>query len=435
MMGDSELHQPGRLWSQDHFWTGLTLLAAALMLAAPLWTVWAPAMPDYPAHLASFDLIRQGTGNAIYHLHWGFVPNLASELLVPWLARLTGTVVATKLFLTAAIFLWVLGPGAVHRALYGRTGIAPLFGAFFAYNANFIWGFFNYDFAAGLSFVIFAAWIATDKRNGPARVAGFMLAITALYFCHIFAAANLLLMIAGFELAQTIRHENRAPHALARRAGRVALLYAPAALAFLFLRPRSDDGGGLHFNLIDTMLDRFESLTQHAFDDPAYILPALLFAGLALAIWRSKARLHSALWISLALLLLTSLLAPEWAMGGWAVHLRTPPVFAALLFAAAEIRLKPVLRAGLALAALVMIAVSALILAQSWQGYDRQFREFIAALRDVPRGSKLLTVLDGDALGMRADQPYWHMAEFAVPFERRLLAATVYDQRPALWCS
>ena len=79
------------------------------------------------------------------------MPNLASEVLVPWLARLTGLVTATKLFLTAGIVMWVMGPGMIHRALYGRTGISPLFGAVFAYNANFIWGFFNYYFSAGLS--------------------------------------------------------------------------------------------------------------------------------------------------------------------------------------------------------------------------------------------------------------------------------------------
>ena len=115
-------------------------------------------MPDYPAHLASFALIDQvsfhhGASGAadgkIYHLHWAFVPNLASEVLVPLLAQLVGLGAATKLFLTAAIFFWVMGPGAIHRALYGRTGIAPLFGAFFAYNANFVWGIINYNFAAG----------------------------------------------------------------------------------------------------------------------------------------------------------------------------------------------------------------------------------------------------------------------------------------------
>src|SRR6201992_616364 len=191
-----------------HHWTGLTLVAAALMLAAPLWCVQNPPMPDYPAHLASFWLIGGGDGGRFYHLQWGFAPNLASETLVPLLARITGLVVATKLFLTTAIFLWVLGPGAVHRALYGRTGIAPLFGAFFAYNANFIWGFFNYYFAAGLSFVILAGWIATQNRYGPGRIPGSAYAAPLVYFCHLFGAASLLLMLTGFELAQNLRLEN-----------------------------------------------------------------------------------------------------------------------------------------------------------------------------------------------------------------------------------
>ncbi len=32
----------------------------------------------------------------------------------------------------------------------------------------------------------------------------------------------------------------------------------------------------------------------------------------------------------------------------------------------------------------------------------------------MPRGARLLTVLDGDAIGLASDQPYWHMAEFAI---------------------
>ena len=403
-----------RHWPESHL-TGITLIAAALMLAAPLWCVWAPAMPDYPAHLASFALIEQGTGNAIYHLHWAFVPNLASEVLVPWLARLTGLVVATKLFLTAAIFLWVLGPGAVHRALYGRTGIAPLFGSFFAYNANFTWGFFNYYFSAGLSFAIFAAWVATEKRNGVLRLVGFTLAVTVLYFCHIFAAANLLLMLTGFEVAQNFRLENRNWVALARRAIRVALLYIPAALAFLLLKPHGAGDEAIIFDLADTMLDRFESLVQHTFDDAAYVLPIALFAGLALAIYLKKARLHPAMWGTLALLLIGAIFAPEWAFGGWAVHLRLPAVFGAMLFASAELPMKPATRTALVALVLVTIGWSAFTLAQSWLGYDRQFREFQAALEEVPRGSRMLTVLDGNAIGDRPDQPYWHMAEFAVP--------------------
>ncbi|HKU54276.1 MAG TPA: hypothetical protein VJP60_02855 [Rhizomicrobium sp.] len=408
-----------RDWAPRH-WTGFTLIAASLMLATPLWKVWAPAMPDYPAHLASFALIEQGlfhhgAANGLYHLQWDFVPNLASEIAVPFLARLTGVAVATKLFLTAGLFLWILGPGAIHRALYGRTGIAPLFGSFFAYNANFVWGFFNYYFSAGLSFAILAGWITTENRNGVARLVGFTLAVTALYFCHIFAAASLLLMLIGFELAQNFRLEHRDVAALGRRAARLLLLYVPAILAFALLKPRSTSESGVEFNLADTMLDRFESLMQHAFDGSDYVLPAILFGGLAVALVLRKARLHPAMWGTLALLLVGALGAPEWALGGWAVHLRLPAVLGAMLFASAELRMEPPVRASLAVLALTMIAGNEILLTQNWLGYDRQYREFQASLKEIPRGARLMTVLDGNAIGERSDQPYWHMAEFAIP--------------------
>lgn len=390
-------------------WTGFTLIAATLLLAAPLWLVWAPEMPDYPAHYAGFALIESAArGNPFYHVHWVPAPNLASEMIVPLLARLTGVSVAIKLFLTLAVFLWVWGPGAVHRALYGRTGIAPLFGAMFAANANFVWGFFNYYFSAGLAMALFAGWIASEGRNHAWRIAGFTLGISVLYFCHVFAAAALLLMLGGYELA-------RGRSGLVQRLASVALVYIPAALAFLFLKPEGAGETAVHFNLADTMQDRFESLVLHSFDNPSYALPILLFAGLALALVFRKARLHPAMWVALAFLLAGAVLAPEWAMGGWAVHLRLPALFAALLFAAAEIRMIPRLRTALAVAALAAIGWHTVLLTADWRIFDAQAREFRDHMREIPEGSKLLTVLDGDAIGERADQPYWHLAEFAVP--------------------
>jgi len=90
-------------------------------------------------------------------------------------------------------------------------------------------------------------------------------------------------------------------------------------------------------------------------------------------------------------------------------------VFGALLFASAELKLAPAARASLAVFALTMIAGNSILLTQNWLGYDRQYREFQAALEEIPRGSRLLTVLDGNAIGDRPDQPYWHLAEFAIP--------------------
>ena len=375
-------------------------------------------MPDYPAHLASFYLIGGGAQEPLlarfYRIQWIFAPNLASEMIVPWIARLTGLSVAVKLFLSAGVAMWVLGAGLVQRALYGRIGLAPVLGAFFAYNANFTWGFFNYYFAAGLGLLLFAAWIATEGYNAVRRFVFFTLAVTFLYFCHLFAAASLALMIGCFEIARVL--ETRGPDfaALARRALYAIALFLPSALIFALLRPAGIKDARLEFNLADTMLDRFESLIVYHFDAPAYALPIALFAILALGLATRRARIAKSMWGVLAVLLLASVLAPEWAMGGWAVHLRLPAYFCLLCFAATELRLPARLAAPLGVIALAGMAALAVFMTQNWRGYDRQFTEFRAALRDLPRGQRLVTVLDMQDDSVASDQPYWHMAEYAI---------------------
>jgi hypothetical protein len=64
--------------------------------------------------------------------------------------------------------------------------------------------------------------------------------------------------------------------------------------------------------------------------------------------------------------------------------------------------------------ALALLAAGATALTQNWLGYDAQYAEFRSHSGDIRPRARLLTVLDGDSLGWDPDQPYWHMAEFAV---------------------
>src|SRR5271170_5096542 len=100
---------PLRGWRQAvlaKYWPVLALFAAAVLLISPLWLADSPAMPDYPAHLASFYLLAGGAKDPLlaqfYTVHWVFVPNLAAEILVPPLAHLMPLATATKIFLTLA---------------------------------------------------------------------------------------------------------------------------------------------------------------------------------------------------------------------------------------------------------------------------------------------------------------------------------------------
>jgi hypothetical protein len=389
------------------------LLLGAAILALPLWCVASPAMPDYPAHLAGFFMIGGGAEQAplsrFYQIGWSFVPNLASELIVPTLARFVPLEIATKLFLTAAVAMWVLGPAAIQRALTGRTTPAALAGALFAYNANFTWGFFNYYFAAGLCFVLFAAWIAMREKR-PSTLALYALAVLALYACHLVGALLLLLLIGGYELTQS----EFAPKALWRRLWPLALVFLPALLAFLFFKPAGMAGGTFAFDFDETLGDRLAAAIQLTFDEPAYLLLGglmiLWFAGLLYGVLTVRREMR----FCIIVLCLATLLAPEWALGGWGVHLRFPGVLGAMLFASTELRLSPRQSFALAAVLLMTLGVSAAVLTASWRVYDRQYGEFRAALRALPEGLRYVTVIDGDAMGTDPDQPYWHMAEFAI---------------------
>src|SRR5271154_4275744 len=104
------------------------IVLAALAMALPLWIVAAPAMPDYPAHLATYWLVAGGASR-FYHIHWAFLPNLAGEVLIPLLSKIVGLEIAAKLFMSAAVAMWVIGPALIQRALFGRIGVASLFAA------------------------------------------------------------------------------------------------------------------------------------------------------------------------------------------------------------------------------------------------------------------------------------------------------------------
>jgi hypothetical protein len=385
---------------------------AAVLLAVPLWCVTTPGMPDYPAHLASFALIA-GEASKHYFVQWAALPNLASEGLVPLLGRWMPLETATQLFLTATILMWVLGPALIQRALFGRIGPGVLLSAMFAYNANFIWGFFNYSFATGLSFLVFAAWIATERRRGVLPSIGFAVLFAIVYFSHLFALAALLLAIGGYELSGLIA-ERFSGAAIVRRVIVPALMLIPAALAFMLFKPAGTATGHFAFNIIGTFQDRFEAAIEIGFDKPLVPLTVALIVLFLAATVTGFAKVHPRMRIVLALFTLGALFAPEWALGGWGVHMRLPAVLGALAFASLEWIVSPrVARIGASVAG-IMLLMSATLLMLDWRGYDAQYRDFRAHDGTIPRDARILTVLDGDSLGWSADQPYWHMAEFAI---------------------
>ena len=190
------------------------LLLTGLLLVVPLWLTRLPPMSDFPAHAAALFLQMHAAASPIlsrlYQIEWAPVPDLASELLVPLYAPLMPVIPATRLFIGIAVLLWVTGPAAVQYALFRRVTVTALGGTLFAYNRNFILGFVNYYFAAGVGFFIIAAWIASAGR--PAlRPPSSMLAVflTVLYFLHVLAMAFATFFPSGLRTGEDRRRPER----------------------------------------------------------------------------------------------------------------------------------------------------------------------------------------------------------------------------------
>jgi len=407
-------------------WPLIASLVACAILAAPLWCATSPPMPDYPAHLADFFLIGGGP-SPYYRVVWAYLPNLASEALVPPLAKLTDLETATKIFLTVSVWLWVLGPAMIQRALFGRFGTGGVLAAAFTYNATFMWGFFNFAFATGLSFLILAAWIATESKRRVLTMIGFSAVFTLIYLSHLFALAVLLLLIGSYEIAAWLQEKQATVSRLSKRLAMLAVLIAPAAFFYLVLKPPGGDST-VQFNLLDTMAERFEAAIQFRFDLPAYIITgAFVLAFIAAAI-TGRLRIAQRMRIGLGVLLVCTLFAPEWALGGWGVHFRLPAILGSVAFASSEFKLSRRWLTICVTVALGLFAAQAAVLATDWQRIDARYSEFKAVENRIAPGARLLTVLDGDSLGWAADQPYWHMAEFAV-IDRGAFTPLVFTTR------
>jgi hypothetical protein len=229
----------------------------------------------------------------------------------------------------------------------------------------------------------------------------------------VFAAAVLGLLIGAYELGVVVEQRNFSKE-IPSRIGAISAIFAPAAIAFLFLRPAGAPGSRFEFNLADTWRDRIDSAILFHFDKPAYFLLAGLILFLAMGVWRRWVTFHPRMKFLLLALAALTVFAPEWAMGGWGVDLRLPAILGVFAFTALDIKLGSRTLGALAGAMLGLLAYSAAALAGNWRYYDARFDEFRAASQAIPEGSRIFTVLDGDAMGSASDQPYWHMAEFAI---------------------
>jgi hypothetical protein len=209
------------------------LLSAASLLPVLLTPI--PAMVDYLNHLARMYILSQNgaaDANPHYEVAWALYPNLAMDLLVPQMARLTGVETATRLFLLLSQLMIVGGALALEKVVKGRVQLAGFAALMFLYCLPFTWGFVNFEFALGVALWGIAAYLMVAERAWPIRFAVNAVFVAALFAAHFFSLGIYGATLGLYELWRA--YDRGAPYRDA--ASRLVLLAIPAVAILQLMR-------------------------------------------------------------------------------------------------------------------------------------------------------------------------------------------------------
>lgn len=400
------------------------LLLFALLSAcalAPLFVCDPLPLNDYPNHLARMHVIAERDRSPAlarhYEVAWQPLPNLAMDVLVPPLARIIGADTASWLFVALTLLLVASGAVALHAALCGSVAFAPLGAFLLLYNRELLWGFLSFVFGVGLALWIFAAWIWLRQRQGRWRTPLFGALTLALYFAHVHAFCCFALLVGGYELSLALPRLRAEPRPAALSLAEALLPLVPPLPLFFLLSSTGGLAGELSYG---TVLHKLVRLLA-PFNNYSAVLDIgtfLFCAGLlAYGFWRRHLSLHPHMRLPLAALALAFLLLPQQLFDAWSVDRRVLLVLALCLVAALK---TPASVTGGRWGRYVLLALLALFLVRTgvviahWRRADAIYREHLALLDRVERGSRVAAAVVGADRPHLGDPPLWELPSLVV---------------------
>jgi hypothetical protein len=400
-------------------WFWLACLLLSVLLLVPLWAHEYPGMTDYPNHLARAQIIIDEQLHGREHLHYALrhalVGNLALDTLVPLFVHAgMGTNEALRLFAGLALLLPAAGVIALARALQGGTPWLALLAFALAHSRYYAWGFINYFFAIGLALLVFALWL--HLREKRARIAAPALALlgTVVMCSHLMGFGVLALLVLSREAWQL--WSNRAAPSRQRWLAPLPTLIALAACTLFYLLA-FERGLGLDVRWYDTPATRLRNLASPfvAYEiGPGLAVMALIF-GVMLWLWRTR-RLHlqAGWWAPAGLLVLAFALMPSVIMNSHYAGSRLLIVGALAFLAFATLRVDKRAQLAVILAALAATTIRLAEVDRQWAAVSARTTQLREALRAVPQGAKVATVIALGQARYGEIHALRHVAAFAV---------------------
>jgi hypothetical protein len=386
-------------------------------------------LADFVNHLSRMHVIAVAGHDqyldAFYRIDWSVLPNLAMDLVVPVLARISNVYLAGQLFLVATILLLVTGPMAIGYALNRRLNAWPMVGFLFLYNGVLLTGLINYLAGVGIGMWGLAGWILLRDRSMVLRIAVSTAIVLALFFCHLSAVGLYGLAIGSYELW----HWNgRGRKFDARLIVDLASLIVPAlpVLPLLMMSPT----WGLAQDVEWSSQSKIDGLmTVVRIYDDTLDLGILGLATLAFgwALQRGHLRFHPVALPYLLICIVVYMATPNVLFGSYMGDQRLAIAMVLTLFGFGRLNMSDRQIRIAFLVLLVSFSTMRFVnVGVHWVHLSRIYEQFRVALTNVPKGSKILVAYADEEVSNESDRDALSHTACLGIIERSSLVSTAF---------
>ena len=414
---------------------GDILCGVVCLALMPILSVTVPPLIDYPNHLARMHILSAWENTpslqANYDLNWSLQPNLAMDMLVPFLARFMSIYDAGRIFVAATMLMILVAPLCLRWVLYREIGVFPVLLFLFLYNHILHWGFLNYLFTAGLAILAFSGWIATRTQPPWSRAALFSVISLILYFGHLMGLMVFGLLVLGYELQFASRRGWRHKDTVMDWLVNAGQFVVPGILFIQWaINNNSTHKAITAYGTLPSKMNALLSPIQ--FGMPGLDVITALFLGSLIIYCRGyrKATLAADLKLPLLLMAAVAVIMPTMLSDVWGTDLRLPTILAIILVAGTRFNGNTTEPLKLITSvAVVLFSVRILFVMELWHDVERNYEEFKQAVRTIPSGAAAFAIGDNSdaSISLRPYHAamYWHMGTLAV-IERSLFIPTLF---------
>ncbi|MGI9492928.1 MAG: hypothetical protein ACR2QF_11070, partial [Geminicoccaceae bacterium] len=380
--------------------------------------------------------------NEHYVINFDFIPNLAMDLVIPWLSKAMPLNVAGRLFLALTILSTLASVAFLHRTLFNQWSFSPLIALLFIYHGSLMAGMVNFSLGIGLVPAALAFWIILQSASATKRILMGSAIALLLFFCHIVAFGAYGLLMIAYE-ARRIWDGRGRPDARSRIVGNILVAGLTGFVpTLLFIRQT------LRYDLA-TSADSALSWGNWSWKSKALLAPLAnynlsvdlaslaILIGLAMWAWLSgRLKIDRRIGPGLCLLAVGFLVAPKALWSGGVFDQRLAILFALLFIGSMSFRAGDgATRTAVSSLLIGLFLIRLGTIATTWLEHRGDLAEMRSAFGRIEAGARVLVVQPDSTAGPRlapdrhkAFHHAAHMASLATlaVIERSAFVSSIY---------